>query len=361
MHIIHKNVAFKLTASLDYASKSIMVLEGKPLADRLALVTGACGFVGSHMLDLLIEKGIKVRATDLESTDRSYIDKLRVEFIPADLTRKETLRPVLQEADYVFHTASVFDYSAPWSLLYQVNVEGTRNLYEVALETNPEIIVHWSSGAIYSRRRKKLPTKETSPIEPSNNYEKSKWMQEQIALEFYRKYGLPVTAMRPATIYGPRGRYGSMIPIFMLARGELQAIPGSGKTIGAFVHVKDVVRSALFLASKKEAVGESYNIADDSHYTNEELLLYAAELLGVKMRKFHIPALVINLMAWWSEWTAKLEGKKPVLERDAVKYFFHSYWLDNSKIKELSYKLIYPDIKEGLKETIRWYKDKGWL
>jgi len=337
-----------------------VVSEGKPLANKLALVTGACGFVGSHMLDLLIEKAIKVRATDLESADRSYVDRLGVEFVPADLTRKETLRPVLDGVDYVFHTASVFNYSAPWNLLYRVNVEGTRNLCEVALETNPEIIVHWSSGAIYGIS-KELPTKETSPIEPSNNYEKSKWMQEQTALEFYRKYGLPVTVIRPAAIYGSRSRYGAVTPIFMLARGELRAIPGSGKTIGAFVHVRDVVGSALFLVGKKEAVGESYNIADDSHSTNEELLLYVAELLEVEIRKFHIPALVINFMAWWSEWKAKLEGKKPGLERDAVKYLFHDYWLDNSKIKELGYKLIYPDIKEGLKETIRWYKDEGWL
>jgi len=312
------------------------------------------------MLDLLIERGIDVRATDLKSADHGYVDRLEVEFVPADLTRKETLRPVLQEADYVFQTASVFDYSAPWDLLYQVNVEGTRNLCEVALETNPEIIVHWSSGAIYGIS-KELPIKETSAVEPSNNYEKSKWMQEQIALEFHRKYGLPVTVMRPASVYGPRSKYGAIIPIFMLARAELPAIPGSGKTIGTFVHVKDVVGSALFLASKKEVVGESYNVADDSHYTNEELLLYAAELLDVKVRRFHIPASIIHLRAWWSEWGAKLKGKKPVIERDAVQYLFHDYWLDNSKIKELGYKLIYPDVKKGLKETIRWYQDAGWL
>jgi UDP-glucose 4-epimerase len=241
-----------------------------------------------------------------------------------------------------------------------VNVEGTRNLFETALETNPKIIVHWSSGAVYGIS-KELPTKETSHVEPSNNYEKSKWMQEQTALEFYRKYGLPVTVIRPASIYGPRGRYGAITPIFMLAKGKLPAIPGSGKTMGAFVHVKDVAGSALFLAGKKEAIGESFNIADDSHYSNEELLLYAAELLDVKIRKFHIPALAINFMARWSGWKAKLGGKKPEIERDAVKYLFHDYWLDNSKIKELGYKLIYPDIKEGLKETIKWYKDEGWL
>lgn len=312
------------------------------------------------MLDLLIERGMGVRATDLERADRSYVDKLGVKFIPADLRKKETLRQVLNGVDYVFHTASIFNYSAPWDLLYQVNVQGTRNLCEAALETNPEVIVHWSSGAVYGIS-KEIPTKETSHIEPSDNYEKSKWMQEQIVLEFYRKYGLPVTVIRPAAIYGPRGKYGAIIPIFMLAKGKIRAIPGSGKTIGAFVHVKDVVNSALFLAGKKETVGEAYNIADDSHYTNEELLLYAAELLKVKVSTFHIPAFAIKLAAWWSEEKAKLVGKKPEVERDAVKHLFQNYWLDNSKIKELGYNLIYPDVKEGLKETMKWYRDEGWI
>ena len=323
-------------------------------------MTGACGFVGSHVLDLLIEKGFEVRATDLESADHSYIERVGVEFVPADLTRKATLPSVLQEVDYVFHTASVFDYSSSWNHLHKVNVEGTRNLCELALDTNPKIIVHWSSGAIYGLS-KEFPTKEISPIEPSNNYEKSKWMQEQAVLEFHKKYGLPVTILRPASIYGPRSKYGAAIPIFLLARGKLRAIPGSGETRGAFVHVKDVAESALFLATKKKAVGESYNIADDSHYTTEELLQYAAEHLDVKIVKSHIRASMIKIMAWWFEWKAKLKSEKPLIERDAVEYLFHDYWLDNSKIKDLGYKLIHPEVKTGLKETIKWYKDEGWL
>ena len=159
------------------------------------------------MLDLLIDKGIRVRATDLGGADRSYVDKLGVEFVPADLTKRGTLRPALQGVDYVFHTASIFDCSAPWDLLYRVNVEGTRNLCEVALQTNPEVIVHWSSGAVYGIS-KELPTNETSPKEPSNNYEKSKWMQEQTALGFHRRYALPATVLRPASIYGPRAGMG---------------------------------------------------------------------------------------------------------------------------------------------------------
>jgi nucleoside-diphosphate-sugar epimerase len=330
------------------------------MSRKLAVVTGACGFVGSHMVDLLIEKGINVRATDLENADRSYLDMLDVEFVPSDLTKKETLRQAFEGADYIFNTASIFDFSAPWDLLYRVNVQGARNLCEVALETNPTIIVHWSSGSIYGAPRE-LPTKETHPPQPLNNYEKSKWMQEQVMLEYHKRYGLPVTVIRPAAIYGPRSKYGVMIPIFMMVKGMLRAIPGSGKTIGSFVHVRDVVGAALFLAERKEAIGEVYNIADDSHYTNEELLLYVAELLGVKMYKFHIPAPLVELVAGWYEWRAKMRGEKPLIVRDAVKYLFHNYWLDNSKIKKLGYKLLYPDTKVGLMETIKWYKDKRLL
>lgn len=207
------------------------------MAKELALVTGACGFVGSHMVELLMEKGIEVRATDLEKADRTHLNRLGIEFVPSDLTKKETLLPALEGVDYIFDIASLFDYSAPWDLLYKVNVEGARNLCQVALETNPKVIVHWSSGSIYGIP-KELPTTETSPIYPSNNYEKSKWRQEQVMLEYHKRYGLPVVVIRPAVIYGPRSKYGVMTPIFMMAKGKLRAIPGSRKTRGSFVHIR---------------------------------------------------------------------------------------------------------------------------
>jgi nucleoside-diphosphate-sugar epimerase len=326
---------------------------------QTAVVTGACGFVGTHMVDLLVEKNYTVRATDLKNADKTYLSK-DAEFVAADITNKDDVKKVLKDADLLFHVASVFDFYAPWHVLYKVNVLGTRNLCECAVEENIKCMVHWSSGAIYGIP-KQLPSTEKSPIAPSNNYEKSKAEQEKVVFKFHTEHNLPVVIIRPAVIYGKRSKYGVSTAIFMLAKGQLPAIPGSGKNIGTYVHVADVVNSALFLVNKPFAIGEVYNIADDTHYSSEELLLHVADLLGIKIFPFHIPASIIKMLVKWSEWSVKGSAKKPKLERDAIAYLFNSYWLDNSKLKSTGYELIYPDIKVGLKEVIEWYRTAGWI
>ncbi|PIU69015.1 MAG: hypothetical protein COS84_00230, partial [Armatimonadetes bacterium CG07_land_8_20_14_0_80_40_9] len=124
------------------------------MRENLCLVTGACGFNGSYMVELLLEKGYKVRATDLEGTERGIYEDLvkreGVEFVPSDLTKKETLKEVVKDVEYVFHPAAVFDYAAKWELMERVNVFGTRNLCEVLMEEGKvKKFVVWSSAAVY--------------------------------------------------------------------------------------------------------------------------------------------------------------------------------------------------------------------
>jgi len=329
------------------------------MADRLFLVTGACGFVGSHMVELLLSRGCDVRATDLEL--KSYIvNKPGVEFIKADITLKDTLKPLFENVDYVFHIAAIFDYWTPWQVLYKVNVEGTKNLCEIALDSDIKNMVIWSSGAVYGVP-KEVPVKETAEIAPVNDYEKSKALQEKVALKFYREYGLPVTILRPASIYGPRSRYGTAILLFMLAKGWFPAIPGDGKSRPVLVHVRDVVGAAYFLCDKKRVIGEVFNIADDSRYTIEELLLAVAKMLNVKIYRFHIPVWMLYLLANLSECYARITGKRPLIEKESIRYLTFDSLMDNSKIKALGYKLVYPDALVGLKETIEWYRKVGWI
>lgn len=329
------------------------------MSDKLFLVTGACGFVGSHMVDFLLSKGHTVRATDLKA--KSHVaNRLGTEFIKADLTRKETLKSLFENVDYVFHIAAIFDYWAPWEILYKVNVEGTKNLCETALDFDIKSMVIWSSGAVYGVP-KQVPVKETDKTAPVNKYEKSKALQEKVALKFYEENGLPIVILRPASIYGPRSKYGTAILLFLLAKGWLRAILGDGKSRPALVHVRDVVGAAYFLHDKREAIGEIFNIADDSKYTVEELLLAAAKTLNVKIYRIHIPMWILNLLASLSECYAKITGKRPLIERDAIRYLTYDSLMDNSKIKSLGYKLVYPDALIGLKETIDWYKRAGWI
>jgi len=328
------------------------------MTGKRALVTGACGFVGSHMVELLLSRGYSVMATDKKLDGLS--DASIVEFRVSDITDSETLKGLFDEVDFVFHIAGLFDYWAPYERLHRVNVGGTRNLCEVALDHDIESVVVWSSGSVYGVPDE-IPAGETTPLKPLNNYEKSKVEEEQAALKFHERNGLPVVILRPASIYGPRSRYGTAILLFLLARGQLPAIPGDGGSRSATVHVRDVVGAAEYLADKKNAMGEAFNIADDSRYSVEELLLAAAQMLGVRIHKFHIPILVLNLVAQLSEWQARLKGTRPRVEKESIRYLTYDSLIDNSKIKASGYELLYPDAMLGLRETIDWYKREGWL
>src|SRR5438128_63093 len=126
----------------------------------LSLVTGACGFMGTHMIDVLAEAGHRIRATDLsQSYDHDDLQKGRfpsilkkhsVEFVPADVTDRTGLEKILHDVDYVFHIAAIFSYSAPWDILYRVNVEGTRHLLELLKEISTfKKLILWAAGGIY--------------------------------------------------------------------------------------------------------------------------------------------------------------------------------------------------------------------
>jgi nucleoside-diphosphate-sugar epimerase len=162
---------------------------------KRALVTGACGFTGTHMVELLAQNGWEVVATDLEKEAHGvyyceagdlhpeyYSDFLRnlgVAFIPADLTKPDTLAPLFagRAYDAIFHIASLYDYFAQWDVLYRVNVEGVRNLAALALKAGVGRFVHWSTDGVYGEI-KNPPGTEDDPFDPPNLYSKSKAEQE---------------------------------------------------------------------------------------------------------------------------------------------------------------------------------------
>ncbi|MFX1255830.1 MAG: NAD-dependent epimerase/dehydratase family protein [Promethearchaeota archaeon] len=323
------------------------------------LCTGGCGFVGLHMVEFLLAKGHQIRALDIHKC-KEIMSREGIEFVQCDITQRQELNDIFTDVDYAFHIAALFDYSASWEQLHRVNVIGSRNLCEVALNSNIKRIVVWSSGSVYGIP-KKTPVGEDIPPKPLNNYEKSKLEQERVFLDCYNENDLPVTIIRPAAIYGPRGKYGVSQMLLMLAEGKLPGIPGPGKYKPALVHVKDIINAAYFLHDKENSIGEIYNIGDEGKYTMEELLLAAAEILDIKIRRFHIPVSLLNLYALIHTSYSKIRKKKPRLVKDLIRYVTYDSVLNSSKIKHLGYNLLYPDTIMGLKETIDWYKEVGWV
>ncbi|MFH1539548.1 MAG: NAD(P)-dependent oxidoreductase [bacterium] len=330
-----------------------------------ALVTGACGFAGSHTTDELIAKGYKVVATDLESADRKWLNPA-AEFIPADITNIETLKPLFKNGvDYVFHPAAVFDYEAPWELCEKVNVGGMRNMCEMALKKRVKRFVLFSTVSVYGwPEPHELPVRENNPKRPGTNYEKSKWMQEEVGMEYHEK-GLPVTTIRPAPVYGPRNTYGVATMLFLMAKFPILPFPVNLNNNFVSVHVKDVANAAIFLANNKKAVGEAYNVSDCSNYTIKEFVNHVCPLMGVKVIPTFIPQDVLyvlgNQVADASRRIARFVGGRPLVEKDMVYYLKADYAFSNEKLRSLGYQFVYPDMFPGMDETIEWYRDNKYL
>lgn len=339
------------------------------------LVTGACGFIGSHMVEVLCEAGHEVVAGDLPSAlaapdaDRtrwpSVCHVAGAALIPLDLTDLGSTRAAVDGVEVVFHIAAVFDYTAPEAVLRAVNVEGTRNLFEALVEAGScRRVVNWGAGGIYGTPRPDLiPFTEDSPKRPGNPYLVSKWDQELLA-HSYRDRGIEVTSTRTTSPYGPRASYGSGQLLLQLAEKPV-AIRNLRGNI-PFVHVRDLCRAALHLADHPDADGEAFNVTDDGRLDAVNLAHLVAYEMGVKARI--LPALplgamrsVLSAAARGSMMIAKRSGKRPLLEYDQVQYFGHDYLYSNEKLKRTGFTFDYPQPEPGLRETLRWYREHGWI
>ncbi|MFX1491389.1 MAG: NAD-dependent epimerase/dehydratase family protein [Promethearchaeota archaeon] len=331
---------------------------------RLCLVTGACGFVGSHFIDHLIQHPeYEVRGTDLVDADQTFLNN-STEFIPGDLRNPRTLAPLVKGVDIIFHAASLFRYSASWDDLSAVNVEGTRNLCYAARKAKVSKLVLISSAGVYGIPHS-IPVREEDSPRPSNPYERSKLEQEQAAQQVCEGEKLGLTILRPAPIYGPRNRYGIGTILRMVALGQLPIISENINTLVPLVHVADVVGAALHLTTYPAATGQTFNVVDDSTYRKYELFSYVAPLLNTKIYHTRLPLLpqwLLKALASWSEWKARnITHDLPKIEKATIDLMYHNYWFSNAKLKATGYQLIYPDSRFGLKDTIDWYKRHNWL
>jgi len=350
-------------------------MSGKPLC----LVTGACGFMGTHMVELLAQSGYPVRATDLEAScqqdDRkrgcfpSVVRATGAELIPADLTDPGSLEKVCQGVEIVFHIAGLFKYSASWEALRAVNEQGTRNLLS-ALEARgrPRSFIMWGAGGVYGLpNADMLPLTEDTPVNPPNNYLRSKALAEQLVMEWCGKRGLAHAVLRPTTVYGPRAVYGGGQLVMGMARMNPLMAPANFTGRVPFVHVRDVVGAALHLAEKGQGVSGPYNVNDDSQMTQLDLMRFFAQLTGhvfIKLPPIPIGAIRngLSLVAGKVEHLARdvLHVASPI-EADTVQYLNRDFVYSNEKLKSTGYKFVYPDPRPGLAETLQWYRQEGWI
>ncbi len=323
----------------------------------ITLVTGAAGFMGSHLVEYLVSKGVRVRATARPRKDTSFFDRLGVEYVGADLTRPETLPPLFEGGvDRVFHMGAICNFSTPYQQLYPTNVQGVERITKLALEAGVRLFVHVSSTDVYGPYRG-TPFTEDHPRNPQDDYGRSKKEGEDVVFKRMEE-GLPAIIARPCTVYGPRCNDGAGKAFSRPT--SITAIPGSGKQRLSNVRAEDVAGAVYHLSLQEGILGEVFNIADDSHPTVEEALVLAAEAFSTKPPKLHIPLWLVKISARLEGWKARRKGIIPDLEYDAVRFLYDDYLVDNSKLKSTGYQFIYPDFRESMMQMKEWYQSGSY-
>ena len=311
------------------------------------LVTGADGFIGSHLTEELIKQGYEVRAFVFYNSFNSWgwIDsfpediKNKIEIFAGDIRDPNGVRVAMKDCDTVFHLAALigipFSYHSPDSYV-DTNIKGTLNILQAAKLLNTKRVLVTSTSEVYGTAQY-VPIDEKHPFQGQSPYSATKIGADRIAESFFRSFELPVTIVRPFNTYGPRQSARAVIPtiISQLLNGIEEIILGDLTPIRDFVFVKDTVNGFIEIAKSQKTIGEEINIATQSEISIGDLAQN-----------------IINIINPQAKIICDKQRIRP--EKSEVKRLCGS----NEKLKKLTNWQQMYSLKDGLKETIDWFSNK---
>lgn len=258
------------------------------------LVTGGAGFIGSHLVDRLMDEDFNVVVLDNFYSGKldnisSHLNKLNFHLIEGDVRKREVVKKAIRHVDYVFHLAAIVDveFSVKNPLLVnEVNVNGTLNVLEESLRFDVDRFVYVSSCAVYGEPLK-LPINEEHPTRPLSPYGVSKLAAEHYCRLFSELYGLKVICLRLFNVYGPRQKgdpHGGVISksIERLKEGAAPIIFGDGKQTRDFIYISDIVEALMLTLKNERCVGEVFNIGSGKETSINELARSLIEIFNLK-------------------------------------------------------------------------------
>ena len=328
------------------------------------LITGASGFIGSFIVEEALRRGFETWAAVRKSSSREYLQDERIHFIELNLSSKEQLVEQLRphQFDYVVHAAGVTKCLNKQDFR-RINTEGTKHLVDAILELQMPIkrFIYLSSLSIFGAIKEQQPyeeIKETDTPQPNTEYGRSKLEAEKY-LESVSSH-IPYIILRPTGVYGPREK-----DYFIMAKSIKQhsdfAVGYQRQDI-TFVYVKDVVQ-AVFLALEKGENGRKYFLSDGQVYQSTTFSDLIHEELGRPWWiRITAPVWVLRIITFVGEYVGRMTGKVTALNNDKYNILKQRNWRCDIQpaINELGYQPTY-NLEQGVKETIQWYKDNGWL
>lgn len=311
--------------------------------NKKVLVTGADGFIGSHLTELLLEEGYEVRALSVYNSFNywGWLDDIkhsRLEVVSGDVRDAAFCRHITQGCDTVFHLAALiaipYSYVAPESYV-DTNIKGTLNMCQAALDHNVRRLIVTSTSEVYGTARY-VPIDENHPRQPQSPYSATKIGADAIAKSFYNAFNLPVTIARPFNTYGPRQSARAIIPtiITQIANGVREIKVGDLSPTRDFNFVKDTCRGFLAIARAEGVEGEEINIATGTEVTMKQTLMKIAEIMDADIN-----------------WVVDPERIRP------SKSEVFRLCGDNTKIETLTDWRPEWSLEEGLRATVDWFRN----
>jgi len=329
------------------------------MGKNISVVTGATGFVGSHMVDLLLAKGHEVRCVVRKSSNLKWLENKNVKIFNFGLSDKEGLKEIIKDADFIYHIAGVVK-SKSKDGYFKGNVEPTRNVLDACLQVNPNIkrILIVSSMTACGPTKIGKPVNENTPENPITTYGESKFMQEQLAKSYMDK--LPITIVRPPAVYGPRDT--EIYLVFKTYKQGLMTLVGFNKKELSLVHVSDLVNGIYLASINENSKGKTYFISSDEITNWTEVSKILEDVFKKKAIKINIPHPVVYLIAAIAQFFSIFSKKPATFNLEKARDFVQEAWTcDISKaVKELNF---HPAMstEEGIRQTIEWYKSEKWL
>ena len=311
--------------------------------NKKVLVTGADGFIGSHLTELLLEEGYEVRALSVYNSFNywGWLDDIkhpRLEVVSGDVRDAAFCRHITQGCDTVFHLAALiaipYSYVAPESYV-DTNIKGTLNMCQAALDHNVRRLIVTSTSEVYGTARY-VPIDENHPRQPQSPYSATKIGADAIAKSFYNAFNLPVTIARPFNTYGPRQSARAIIPtiITQIANGVREIKVGDLSPTRDFNFVKDTCRGFLAIARAEGVEGEEINIATGTEVTMKQTLMKIAKIMDADIN-----------------WVVDPERIRP------SKSEVFRLCGDNTKIETLTDWRPEWSLEEGLRATVDWFRN----
>jgi len=323
-------------------------------------ITGSTGFIGSHLIEKLIErKNVEIFALIRNLHQLKWLDGLRINFLHGDLF---SIPELPQDLDYVFHLAGITK-TQRLADYYTVNQMGTASLFEALQSQNikPKRLVYLSSLAAGRPAFEGKPVQENQTPQPVTCYGHSKLLGEYETQK--HKDSFPVATFRVGPVYGPRDK--DFVSYFKSIQIRILPSFGTHRAPTSLCYVKDLVQAFILSMEKDLSSGETIHIANPEFCYWDDIGITAAKIMEKKVMKIQVPFSMIHLAAWVTEMMSHFRRNPHILNREKMKEI-HAMkkwgWIaDTQKARELlSFKPAY-SLEQGLQETISWYVSKGWL